>query len=103
MVRPNPKLQVKVNLKSREKCDIFRLWLTCLLSARFHAAVGWLHRHYVSMKRRASSSPSVRARATVVTNGSCCAKIAFIVFAQRIGMTLDEIAAGLAKLPEGRR
>ena len=29
-------------------------------------------------------------------------KIAFIVFAQRIGMTLDEVAAELAKLPEGR-
>jgi MerR family redox-sensitive transcriptional activator SoxR len=29
-------------------------------------------------------------------------RIAFIVFAQRIGMTLEEIAAELAKLPEGR-
>ena len=29
-------------------------------------------------------------------------RIAFIVFAQRIGLTLDEIAAELAKLPEGR-
>jgi MerR family redox-sensitive transcriptional activator SoxR len=29
-------------------------------------------------------------------------RIAFIVFAQRIGMTLDEIGAELAKLPKGR-
>jgi MerR family redox-sensitive transcriptional activator SoxR len=29
-------------------------------------------------------------------------KIAFIVFAQRIGMTLEEVGAELAKLPEGR-
>jgi len=29
-------------------------------------------------------------------------RIAFIVFAQRIGMTLDEVARELAKLPEGR-
>ena len=29
-------------------------------------------------------------------------RIAFIVFAQRIGMTLDEVSAELAKLPEGR-
>ena len=29
-------------------------------------------------------------------------RIAFIVFAQRIGMTLDEVAAELTKLPEGR-
>jgi MerR family redox-sensitive transcriptional activator SoxR len=29
-------------------------------------------------------------------------RIAFIVFAQRIGMTLDEISEELAKLPEGR-
>ncbi len=29
-------------------------------------------------------------------------RIAFIVFAQRIGMTLDDIASELAKLPEGR-
>jgi len=30
-------------------------------------------------------------------------RIAFIVFAQRIGMTLDEVAKELAKLPEGGR
>jgi MerR family redox-sensitive transcriptional activator SoxR len=29
-------------------------------------------------------------------------RIAFIVFAQRIGMTLDEVALELSKLPEGR-
>ena len=29
-------------------------------------------------------------------------RIAFIVFAQRVGMTLDEVASELAKLPEGR-
>lgn len=29
-------------------------------------------------------------------------RVAFIVFAQRIGMTLDEIATELAQLPEGR-
>jgi MerR family redox-sensitive transcriptional activator SoxR len=29
-------------------------------------------------------------------------RIAFIVFAQRIGMTLEEVGAELAKLPEGR-
>jgi MerR family redox-sensitive transcriptional activator SoxR len=29
-------------------------------------------------------------------------RIAFIVFAQRIGMTLDEVARELVKLPEGR-
>jgi MerR family redox-sensitive transcriptional activator SoxR len=29
-------------------------------------------------------------------------RIAFIVFAQRIGMTLDEVAAELVKLPNGR-
>jgi len=29
-------------------------------------------------------------------------RIAFIVFAQRIGLTLDEVGAALAKLPEGR-
>lgn len=29
-------------------------------------------------------------------------RIAFIVFAQRVGLTLEEVAAELAKLPEGR-
>ena len=29
-------------------------------------------------------------------------RVAFIVFAQRIGMTLDEVAGELAKLPQGR-
>lgn len=29
-------------------------------------------------------------------------RVAFIVFAQRIGMTLDEVAEELVKLPEGR-
>ena len=29
-------------------------------------------------------------------------RIAFVVFAQRLGMTLDEVGAELAKLPQGR-
>ena len=33
---------------------------------------------------------------------SALRRIAFIVFAQRIGLTLDEIGAELAKLPPGR-
>ncbi|MGH6923490.1 MAG: redox-sensitive transcriptional activator SoxR [Propylenella sp.] len=33
---------------------------------------------------------------------SALRRIAFIVFAQRIGLSLDEIGAELAKLPEGR-
>src|SRR3982751_275913 len=33
---------------------------------------------------------------------SALRRIAFIVFAQRIGLTLDEIGAALANLPEGR-
>jgi MerR family transcriptional regulator, redox-sensitive transcriptional activator SoxR len=33
---------------------------------------------------------------------SALRRIAFIVFAQRVGLTLEEIGAELAKLPEGR-
>src|ERR687888_2145749 len=33
---------------------------------------------------------------------SALRRIAFIVFAQRIGLSLEEIAAELAKLPDGR-
>src|SRR5215813_4177893 len=56
---------------------------------RFYEEKGLIH------SERAGSGQRRYARAVL-------RRIAFIVFAQRIGMTLDEVGAELAKLPEGR-
>jgi len=69
-------LQVQVNLKSRGKRDIF-FGMSDLLTIS-------------EVSRRSGVAASALRR------------IAFIVFAQRIGLTLKEIGAELAKLPEDR-
>ena len=56
-------------------------------------------RYYDERGLIASPGP---APATAATPGPCCAAIAFIVFAQRIGLSLGEIGAELARLPADR-
>ena len=56
---------------------------------RFYEAKGLI------ASRRAGSGHRRYSRAVL-------RRIAFIVFAQRIGLTLDEVGAALSKLPEGR-
>src|SRR5882724_2173012 len=98
----NSRLQVKVNLKSRLICDIFWPMPTLLtiseVSRRSGVAASAL-RFYeekgLIKSERAGSGHRRFPRAVL-------RRIAFIVFAQRLGMTLDEVAAELAKLPEGR-
>jgi DNA-binding transcriptional MerR regulator len=55
-------------------------------------------------KVRAALERSISARALGIaaTHGPCCAGSRFSVFAQRIGLTLEEIGAELAKLPADR-
>lgn len=55
-------------------------------------------------KVRAALERSISARALGIaaTHGPCCVGSRFIVFAQRIGLTLEEIGAELAKLPADR-
>jgi MerR family redox-sensitive transcriptional activator SoxR len=91
-----------VNLKSREKCDISLavpdLLTISEVSRRSGVAASAL-RFYEEkglIKSERAGSGHRRYQRVVLR------RIAFIVFAQRIGMTLDEVAVELAKLPEGR-
>ena len=43
-----------------------------------------------------------RFRASPVPAHACCVCVAFIVFAQKVGLSLEEIRAELAKLPRNR-
>src|ERR1700683_4647793 len=95
-------LQVKVNLKSRAKCDIFLAMATLLtigdVSRRSGVAASTLRfyeEHGLIKAERAGSGHRRYPRAVL-------RRIAFIVFAQRIGLTLDEVGAALAKLPQDR-
>jgi MerR family redox-sensitive transcriptional activator SoxR len=101
-MRPNHRLQVKVNLKSSKKFVIY--WVVAALltisevSRRSGVAASAL-RFYEEkglIKSERAGSGHRRYPRVVLR------RIAFIVFAQRIGMTLDEVASELIKLPEGR-
>jgi MerR family transcriptional regulator, redox-sensitive transcriptional activator SoxR len=91
-----------VNLKSRQKLWYFAIVANLLtiseVSRRSGVAASAL-RFYEEkglIKSERAGSGHRRYQRVVLR------KIAFIVFAQRIGMTLDEVAGELAKLPEGR-
>src|ERR1700692_1380294 len=98
----NPRLQVKVNLKSRLICDIFLAMSTLLtiseVSRRSGVAASAL-RFYeekgLIKSERAGSGHRRFPRAVL-------RRIAFIVFAQRLGMTLEEIGKELRSLPQDR-
>ena len=51
---------------------------------------------------RPDRRPSGPARATAATRAPVLRRIAFIVFAQRVGLTLEEIGGELTKLPANR-
>jgi MerR family transcriptional regulator, redox-sensitive transcriptional activator SoxR len=90
-----------VNLKSREKCDnslgvpepltiseVSRRSGVAASALRFYEEKGLI-------KSERAGSGHRRYQRVVLR------RIAFIVFAQRIGMTLNEVAIELAKLPQG--
>ena len=91
-----------MNLKSREKCDISLAVpdpLTISEVSRRSGVAASALRFYEEkglIKSERAGSGHRRYQRVVLR------RIAFIVFAQRIGMTLDEVAVELAKLPEGR-
>jgi MerR family transcriptional regulator, redox-sensitive transcriptional activator SoxR len=97
-----PILQVKVNLKSSPQPATFPI-MTDLLTitdiARRSGVAASALRFYeqrgLIRSERAGSGHRRYPRAVL-------RRIAFIVFAQRIGLSLDEITAELAKLPEDR-
>ena len=91
------KLQVQVNLKSRPDCacpdgrpltigEVARRSGVAASALRFYEERGLI------VSERAGSGHRRYPR-------SVLRRIAFIVFAQRVGLTLDEIGAELAKLP----
>ena len=95
-------VQVQVHLKSRAKADsLFRVsdLLTIGEVSRRSGVAASALRYYeerglISSERAGSGHR--RYRRPVLR------RIAFIVFAQRIGLTLEEIGAELAKLPPNR-
>src|SRR5438034_9924018 len=99
----NLRLQVKVNLKSRPIYDIFFGAMSTLLtisevsrrSGVAASALRFYEEKGLIKSERAGSGHRRFPRAVL-------RRIAFIVFAQRIGLTLKEIGAELAKLPEDR-
>src|SRR5205085_10597047 len=93
------KLQVQVNLKSRPTCGVVRSMaelLTITDVARRSGVASSALRYYeergLIRSERAGSGHRRYPRPVL-------RRIAFIVFAQRIGLSLEEIAAELSKLP----
>jgi MerR family redox-sensitive transcriptional activator SoxR len=95
-----PNVQVKVHLKSRQKiCNTADVDLTigevakrsgvATSALRFYEDRGLIHAGRNSSGHRRYPRAVIR-------------RVAFIVFAQKIGLTLDEISAELAKLSNGR-
>jgi len=91
-----------VNLKSRANCD-FLAPVTNLLTigevARRSGVASSALRFYEERGLITSERSGSGHRRY---DRSVLRRIAFIVFAQRVGLTLDEIGAELAKLPPGR-
>ena len=97
-----PKVQVKVNLKSSaQRANLLRMadLLTITEVARRSGVASSALRFYETRglirSERAGSGHRRYERAAL-------RRIAFIVFAQKMGLSLDEVAIELAKLPDNR-
>src|SRR5438094_5558824 len=95
-------LQVQVNLKSRGKrdnffgmSDLLTIGETARRSGVAASALRFYEDRGLIKSERAGSGHRRYPRAVL-------RRIAFIVFAQRIGLTLVEIGEELARLPPGR-
>jgi MerR family transcriptional regulator, redox-sensitive transcriptional activator SoxR len=102
MLLSKPRLQVQVNLKSSGFGDIFWLvkeLLTITEIARRSGVAASALRFYEErgLIRSERSGAGHRRYARSVLR-----RIAFVVFAQKVGLTLDEVAVELAKLPQNR-
>jgi MerR family transcriptional regulator, redox-sensitive transcriptional activator SoxR len=98
----NFRLQVKVNLKSRPKfsnlfhvADLLTIAEVSRRSGVAASALRFYEDRGLLKSERAGSGHRRYPRAAL-------RRIAFIVFAQKMGMTLEEIGDELAKLPENR-
>src|ERR1700745_1235461 len=95
------RLQVKVNLKSRERplafimVDLLTISEVSRRSGVAASALRFYEERGLIESERAGTGHRRYPRAVL-------RRIAFIVFAQRMGLTLQEVAAELAKLPENR-
>jgi MerR family transcriptional regulator, redox-sensitive transcriptional activator SoxR len=97
-----PSLQVRVNLKSSVAFDTFSFMAELMpigevakRSGVAASALRFYEERGLIASERAGSGHRRYPRAVL-------RRIAFIVFAQRIGLTLDEIAAELSRLPPDR-
>lgn len=89
------KLKVKVNFKSRTMADLLTISEVARRSGVAASALRFYEERGLIKSERAGSGHRRFPRAVL-------RRVAFIVFAQRIGLTLEEIAAELAKLPSDR-
>ena len=95
-------LQVQVNLKSRANCgslsgmaDLLKIGEVAQRSGVASSALRFYEERGLITSTREGSGHRCYPRAVL-------RRIAFIVFAQRVGLTLEEIAVDLAKLPGDR-
>jgi MerR family redox-sensitive transcriptional activator SoxR len=89
------KLKVQVNFKSRAMADRLTISEVARRSGVAASALRFYEERGLIKSERAGSGHRRFPRAVL-------RRVAFIVFAQRIGLTLDEIATELAKLPSDR-
>src|ERR1700756_5058855 len=95
------RLQVKVNLKSRERplafimVDLLTISEVSRRSGVAASALRFYEQRGLIESERAGSGHRRYPRAAL-------RRVAFIVFAQKMGLTLDEIGAELARLPDNR-
>ena len=97
-VEPVNRLQVKVNFKSSPMpalSDVMTITEVARRSGVASSALRFYESRGLIASERAGSGHRRYPRAVL-------RRIAFIVFAQKIGLSLDEIAAELAKLPQNR-
>jgi MerR family redox-sensitive transcriptional activator SoxR len=102
MPRTLDRLQVQVNLKSRPgrynvpgMADLLTITQVSRRSGVASSALRFYEQRGLIMSERAGSGHRRYERAAL-------RRIAFIVFAQKMGLSLDEIGAELAKLPANR-
>src|SRR3982750_3747045 len=90
-------LQVKVNLKSRgsDMADVLPISEGSRPSGVAASALRFYEERGLIRSERSGSGHRRYPRAVLRT-------VAFIVFAQKLGLTLDEVGAELAKLPHDR-
>src|SRR3954449_2675852 len=89
-------MQLQVHLKSSRMAELLTIGEVAHRSGVATSALRFYEDRGLIRSERAPSSRHRRYQRAVIR------RVAFILFAQRIGLTLDEVGEELAKLPENR-